>query len=58
MDNLHDRALEVARQILVSDPEFPELIEIARLLLEGNLGKDSSDCEESTSQQDTDPFRG
>jgi hypothetical protein len=34
MDELHDLALEVARQILAPDPEFPELIELAKQLQE------------------------
>jgi len=41
MDKLHDRALEVARQTLAPDPEFPELIELARQLLEATLRKNS-----------------
>lgn len=32
MDKLHDLALEAARQILGPDPEFPELIALARQL--------------------------
>ena len=34
MDKLHDLALEVARQIVAPDSEFPELFELARQLQE------------------------
>jgi len=54
VDNLHDRALEVARQTLAPNPEFPELIDVARLLLEAALWQNSPDYGDSTSQEDTD----
>ena len=58
MDNLHDRALEVARQTLAADAEFPELIELARLLLEATLNNHSlANCGESTSREATELSR-
>jgi hypothetical protein len=47
MDKLHDLALEVARQTLAPDPEFPELIELARELLKATLREQSLDSANS-----------
>jgi hypothetical protein len=52
MDKLHDLALEAARQILAADPEFPELIELARQLQETAFSVAGSRSKGNTLKED------
>jgi hypothetical protein len=42
LEELHDLALEVARQTLAADSEFPQLMGLAKQLIVATLGREST----------------